>query len=68
MSIVLMVIIYQQKKQTVAADFLSVQKEMTAKMRAVLVDWLIHVSIQFKLLPETLYMGVSIMDRFFQVS
>jgi len=47
-------------------DFLSVQREMTPKMRTVLVDWLINVHHQFRLLPETLYMGVSLMDRFFQ--
>lgn len=42
------------------------QKEMTPKMRSVLVDWLVNVHHQFKLLPESLYMGVWIMDRFFQ--
>lgn len=35
-------------------------------MRSVLVDWLVNIHKQFKLLPETLYMGVSIMDRFFE--
>jgi len=52
--------------QTVKANFLSVQREMTPKMRSVLVDWLVNVHHQFRLLPETLYMGISIMDRFFQ--
>jgi len=55
-----------ERHQTVKNNFLSVQREMTPKMRSVLVDWLINVHSQFKLLPETLYMGVSIMDRFFQ--
>jgi len=45
---------------------LSIQREMTPKMRSVLVDWILNVHYQFKLLPETLYLGVSIMDRFFQ--
>ena len=36
-------------------------------MRAVLVDWLIEVHTQFKLLQETLYMTVYIIDKFLQV-
>jgi cyclin B len=55
-----------ETKQTVKSNFLSIQKEMTPKMRSVLVDWLINVHHQFRLLPETLYLGISIMDRFFQ--
>lgn len=35
-------------------------------MRSVLVDWLVNVHHQFKLLPESLYMGIWLMDRFFQ--
>lgn len=36
----------------------------TGKMRAVLLDWLVDVQQQFKLLPETLYLTISIIDRF----
>lgn len=55
-----------EKKQAIRKNFLSEQKLMNPKMRSLLVDWLVNVHQQFKLLPETLYMGVSIMDRFFQ--
>ncbi|XP_053575316.1 G2/mitotic-specific cyclin-B2-like [Bombina bombina] len=41
--------------------------EVTARMRAILVDWLIQVHSRFQLLQETLYMGIAIMDRFLQV-
>merc|ERR1712013_857402 len=34
------------------------------KMRAVLVDWLVEVQVQFKLLQETLFSTISIVDRF----
>ena len=37
-------------------------------MRAVLIDWLIEVHSQFKLLQETLYMTIYIIDQFLQVS
>jgi len=39
----------------------------TGKMRTVLVDWLVDVQQQFKLLQETLYLSVSIIDRFMNV-
>merc|ERR1711973_1018827 len=37
------------------------------KMRAVLVDWLVEVQVQFKLLQETLFSTISIVDRFLAV-
>ena len=40
---------------------------MSGKMRAVLIDWLIEVHSQFKLLQETLYMTVYVIDKFLQV-
>ena len=33
------------------------------KMRAVLIDWLIEVQIQFKLLQETLFLTINTIDR-----
>ena len=33
------------------------------KMRAVLIDWLVEVQIQFKLLQETLFLTVNTIDR-----
>ena len=41
---------------------------VNGKMRAVLVDWLVEVHSQFKLLQETLYMTVYVIDKFLQVS
>ncbi|XP_072113915.1 G2/mitotic-specific cyclin-B1 [Mobula birostris] len=41
-------------------------KEITGNMRAILVDWLVQVHRKFQLLQETLYMTVSIIDRFLQ--
>jgi len=33
-------------------------------MRAILIDWLVEVHLKFKLLPETLYLTVNLIDRF----
>ncbi|KAJ3219160.1 G2/mitotic-specific cyclin [Dinochytrium kinnereticum] len=45
-------------------NYMDSQKELQWKMRAILVDWLIEVHHKFRLLPETLYMSVNIIDRF----
>lgn len=37
------------------------------KMRAILVDWLVEVHMRFKLLQETLFMTIDILDRFLAV-
>lgn len=36
-------------------------------MRAILVDWLVQVNLKFRLLQETMYMTVGLIDRFLQV-
>lgn len=41
-------------------------KEITGKMRAILIDWLCQVHHRFHLLQETLYLTVAIIDRFLQ--
>lgn len=40
------------------------QTEINENVRAILVDWLINVHAKFKLLPETLYITVNIIDRY----
>ena len=33
-------------------------------MRAIIVDWLIEAQIKFKLLPETLFKTIKIIDKY----
>lgn len=42
------------------------QNDITDKMRAILVDWLVEVHLKFKLLPETLYLTVNLIDRYLE--
>ncbi|PIA61029.1 hypothetical protein AQUCO_00300511v1 [Aquilegia coerulea] len=44
--------------------YMDEQQEMDEKMRASLVDWLIDVQFEFKLVPETLYLTIHIVDRY----
>lgn len=46
------------------ADYMSMQPELQWKMRGILVDWLIEVHGKFRLLPETLFLAVNLVDRF----
>lgn len=39
------------------------QTEVTPKMRAILIDWLVDISLRFKLLPETLFLAIGTIDR-----
>ena len=45
---------------------LATQTEVNEKMRKVLIDWLIEVHINFKLLPETLFITINLIDRYCQ--
>jgi len=46
------------------ADFMSNQSEVTEKMRAYLIDWLSELHLKFKLLPETLYVTIGLIDKY----
>ncbi|KAI3700488.1 hypothetical protein L2E82_45118 [Cichorium intybus] len=45
-------------------DYMNSQPDLNAKMRAILVDWLIEVHRKFELMPESLYLTVNIVDRY----
>ncbi|XP_038988232.1 G2/mitotic-specific cyclin S13-7-like isoform X2 [Phoenix dactylifera] len=45
-------------------DYMDSQVEINAKMRAILVDWLIEVHHKFELQPETLYLTMYVIDRY----
>lgn len=47
--------------------YMKSQNDVNEKMRAILVDWLIEVHFKFKLLPETLFISVNIIDRYLEI-
>ena len=61
-----MYLYHLEEKFKLQSDFLQAQQQMNYKMRARLVDWIIAVHHKFKLLPETLYLTIAIMDRFLE--
>jgi cyclin B len=44
--------------------YMTNQNDINAKMRAILIDWLVEVHMKFRLVPETLYLCVNIIDRY----
>ena len=45
-------------------NYMDLQKDINPSMREILTDWLIEVHLKFKLLPETLYLTVNLIDRY----
>ncbi|GFP81490.1 cyclin-a2-4 [Phtheirospermum japonicum] len=41
-----------------------VQRDITQDMRAILIDWLVEVSDEYKMASDTLYLTVNLIDRF----
>jgi cyclin B len=44
--------------------YMNNQEDISERMRAILVDWLVDVNLKFKLLPITLFLAVNLIDRF----
>lgn len=46
--------------------YMESQKHINERMRAILVDWLVEVHLKFKLVPETLYLTINLIDRYLE--
>jgi cyclin B len=44
---------------------MSLQTKIDESIRSTLIDWLIQIHYNFKLWPETLFLTVNVIDRFF---
>jgi len=49
-----------------SSTFMTKQEDINEKMRAILIDWLVEVHLKFKLMPETLYLTVNLIDRYLE--
>jgi cyclin B len=43
------------------------QRHITVKLRAYLVDWLAELHYKFKMMPETLFVTIGILDRYLAI-
>ncbi|KAL8110289.1 cyclin-A1-4-like [Apium graveolens] len=52
-------------KKRPSTDYMEkIQKDINSSMRAILVDWLVEVAEEYRLVPETLYLTVNYVDRY----
>ena len=56
----------QERTTSVRPHYLSMQPQINETMRAILVDWMINVQVQFRLVPDTLYLAVNLLDRYLE--
>ena len=62
-------IFFNQERSIAAAnpaDYMGNQPNINEKMRTILMDWMVEVHLKFKMVPETLYLTVNLIDRYLQ--
>lgn len=57
-----------QKKFIPRPGYMKDQPDINERMRGILVDWLVEVHLKFKLVPETLYLTINLIDRFLETN
>lgn len=55
-----------EPKSVASPNYMDNQTDINYKMRALLIDWLNQVHNKFELVPATLYLTVSLLDRFLE--
>ncbi|XP_047318793.1 putative cyclin-A3-1 [Impatiens glandulifera] len=59
----------KEAKRRPLQDYIDkVQKDVTANMRGVLVDWLVEVAEEYNLQSDTLYLSITYIDRFLSLN
>ncbi|XP_057429736.1 cyclin-A3-4-like isoform X2 [Lotus japonicus] len=58
----------EKKRRPVINYMEKVQMDITPHMRGILVDWLVEVAEEYRLLSDTLHLAVSYIDRFLSVN
>nr|GFB39174.1 G2/mitotic-specific cyclin-2-like [Tanacetum cinerariifolium] len=56
----------QEISSCVSPGYMSIQTDITERMRGILIDWLVEVHYKFELMEETLYLTVNLIDRFLE--
>ena len=55
-----------EEKFLVNPNYMNNQSDINSRMRAILIDWLIDVHLKYKLLPQTMYITVNLIDRYLE--
>jgi hypothetical protein len=56
-----------EEKCLVDPKYMSNQSDINHRMRAILIDWLIDVHLKYKLVPQTMYIAVNLIDKYLEI-
>ncbi len=56
----------KESSTSVRPLYMENQTHINERMRSILVDWLVEVHLKFKLVPETLYLTINLIDRYLE--
>jgi len=56
----------KEAEDAIDPNYMSRQNHISAKMRTVLIDWMVEVQLKFRMTSETLYLSVNIVDKYLQ--
>lgn len=56
----------KEANTSVRPVYMENQPHINERMRSILVDWLVEVHLKFKLVPETLYLTINVIDRYLE--
>ena len=57
-------LVAREKQYSIPKDYLEHQAEINTKMRAILVDWLVEISVKFRFKPILIFKTVNLIDRY----
>jgi len=57
----------KELRDVIDPNYMTKQVDINERMRAILVDWMAAVHLKFRLLPETLFLSVNLVDRFLEL-
>lgn len=55
-----------EKELSPSADYMTLQPDINFKMRAILVDWIVAMHAKYRLMTETLFLTVNLIDRYLE--
>ncbi|KAG6532941.1 hypothetical protein ZIOFF_006801 [Zingiber officinale] len=54
-----------ETKKRPSIDFMeTIQKDINANMRSILIEWLVEIAEEYRMVPDTLYLTVNYIDRY----
>jgi len=56
-----------REARSVNSSYMNSQPHINVRMRAILIDWLVEVHLKFKLVPDTLFLTIALIDKYLEL-